>query len=98
MALTRRTWYAAAIEKAPGTPAAAPTFYLPYSGVIKKERKPEYSTEERGTRDTNYNVQYTTRKASGEFKGKYYNDTAPYLIYGAMGTDTVSQPDAKGAP
>lgn len=88
--MTRRTWYAAAIEKTPGTPASAPTLYLPYSGVIKKDRKAEYSTEERGTRDTNFSVQYTTRKASAEFKGKYYNDTAPYLIMGAMGTDSVT--------
>lgn len=98
MAITRKTWYGMSRETTPGTPVTTPTFYLPKKGSIKKERKPEYSTEERGTRDTNYAVQYTTRKASADFKGNFYVDTSPYFILGAMGSVSSTQPDATHVP
>src|SRR2546423_8109175 len=98
MAITRRTWLGMGREATPGKPADTPTFFIPLSGSIKTDRKPEYSTEERGTRDTNWNVAYTTRKASADFKGKYYNDSCPYILLGAFGKDTVTPATAPTPP
>jgi hypothetical protein len=98
MAITRKTWYAMSRETTPGTAATTASFWLPKKGDLKRERKPEYSTEERGTRDTNYQVQYTTRKSTADFKGLFYVDTDPYFILGAMGAVSSTQPDSTHVP
>ena len=72
--------------------------YLPLAGVLKPEWKPEYDTSERGTRDTNYSANFTTRKSSAEFKGQFFNDTSPQILALALGADAVTQPDKAKAP
>ena len=37
-------------------------------------------------------------KAKGTISGPWYNDTSPYFLYGFMGTDIATQPNAGTAP
>lgn len=90
--ISKKGWLAVATETAPGTPAAAPTLYVPTKATYKNLKHRVYSQEDRGTRDGNYNASDTTKMAKGDFKGAWYNDSMGYFLMGFMGTDVVTLP------
>jgi len=98
MAISKKSSLGIAKETTAYTAMATVSQYLPTKSIVKGGWKPEYLNEERGDRNANYGVVLTTRQGDGDPKGPWYNDTSGYWLYGFMGTDTVTQPDATHVP
>jgi hypothetical protein len=97
-AISKKTWLGLAIETTPGTAVLTPVRYIPTKSGIKGERKPIFSDEDRGTRDKNFVPLYGPRQGSISAKGRWFNDSCPIFLYGAMGGYAVSQPNAGSCP
>jgi hypothetical protein len=98
MAISKKSWLGVATEASPGTARTTPTLYHPCKSKFSNKTKYVYLDEERGTRDGNYGRVPTVQHATGSITGPYYNDTSPYFLYGFMGADTASQPNAGTDP
>jgi hypothetical protein len=98
MALSKKSFMGVAREATPGTAMTAPTLYIPTKSTTKARRKTEYTDEERGDRNSNYDAIDTIRWGEWDSKGPWYGDTCAYLLLGAMGGDTITQPDSINAP
>lgn len=100
MSISKKSALAIAKETTPYTAMTVPSSngWIPTKSIVKGGWKPEYLNEERGDRNENYGVVLTTREGDGDPKGPWYNDTSGYFLYGFMGSDTVTQPDATHVP
>lgn len=98
MAISKKSWTGVGVEGTPGTNITTPTLYVPTKSTMKGQWHSEYLNEERGTRDANYDRVLTTREGSVDLKGPWYNDAHGYYLIGALGADTVTQPDATHVP
>lgn len=98
MGISKKSWTGVAKEATPGTAMAAPTLYVPTKTTFKGGKKREYLNEERGDRNSNYGVVDSIRQSAVNIKGPWYNDALGYFLYGAMGVDTPTQPNAGTAP
>lgn len=98
MALSKKSWTGIAREAISGTAIASPTLYMPTKTTFKGGKKREYLNEERGDRNANYGVVDSIRQTALDFKGPWYNDVHPYLLIGAMGSETPSQPAVSTDP
>lgn len=97
-ALSKRTWLGIAREAVPGTAITTPTRYIPCKSTVKGTVKNVILDEERGTRDAAYGHVQTTREGSIDVKGSFYPDSFGYLLLGALGSVTSTQPDNTGNP
>lgn len=97
-AISKKTWLGLALETTPGTAVTTPTRYIPCKSDMKGLRKPEYSDDDRGSRDKNFQVVYGQREGSLSLKGDWFNDACVPLLYGAMGGIASTQPDATNNP
>jgi hypothetical protein len=97
-AISKKTFLGLALETTPGTAITTPVRYIPCKSTIKAERKPEYTDDDRNSRDANFTVTYGTRKGGVDVKGNWYNDACATLLYALMGGYAVSQPDATHVP
>jgi hypothetical protein len=98
VAISKKSWLGVDTEATPGTARLTPTVYHPCKSKFTNKTKYVYLDEERGTRDANYGRVPTVQMASGSLQGPWYNDTSPYFLYGFMGGDTPTQPNATNAP
>ena len=98
MAISKKSWLGVATEATPGTARTAPKVFHPCKSKFSNKTKYVYLDEERGTRDANYGRVPTVQHATGSITGPYYNDTSPYFLYGFMGADTPTQPNAGTDP
>lgn len=98
VALSKRTWLGIAREATPGTAITTPTRYLPCKSTVKGTIKNVILDEERGTRDAAYGHVQTTREGAIDIKGSFYPDSFGYLLLGAVGAVTSTQPDSTGNP
>lgn len=98
MAISKKTWTGIAREATSGTAIANPTVFIPTKTTFKGGKKREYLNEERGDRNGNYGVVDSIRQTALDFKGPYYNDVHPYLLIGALGANTSTQPNSGTAP
>ena len=98
LGISKKTWTGVAREATPGTAIANPTLYVPTKTTFKGGKKREYLDEERGDRNMNYGVVDSIRQSALQLKGPYYNDAHVYLLLGAMGAETPTQPNAGTAP
>lgn len=98
MSISKKSYLAIAKETTPYTPATTASQYIPTKSIVKGGWKPIYMDEERGDRNANYDAVLTTREGDGDPKGPWYNDTSGYFLFGFMGADAVSQPDAAHVP
>jgi hypothetical protein len=97
-AISKKSWAGVGKEAVPYTAQTSPTVYVPGKSTMKFNKKREYIDDERNSRDDNYDVVDTTRQGAFDIKGNWYNDTSGYFVLGALGADTVTQPDATHAP
>lgn len=98
MAISKKTFLGIARETTPGTAVTTPTRYIPCKGTIKGMRKPEYSDEDRNSRDKNFHVVYGPRKGEVDIKGGWFNDASVPLLLGVMGSLSSAQPDSVNVP
>jgi hypothetical protein len=98
MAISKKSWLGIGLETVPGTALATPSKFIPTKSIVKGTQHKQRMNDERGDRNANYDVVATTREGDGDPKGDYYNDTSPYFLFGFMGADTVTQPDATHVP
>lgn len=96
--ISKLSWLGVATEATPGTPIATPTVLAPTKSSFKNQKKIAYEDDERGTRDAVYGARITTKMASGDIKGNWYNNSGGYFLYAFMGADTASQPNAAQDP
>ena len=98
MAISKKSWLGVARENPNGTAAITPTVYHPAKSKFTNKTKYVYLDEERGSRDANYGRVASIQQATGSVDGPFYYDTSPYFLFGFMGGDTVTQPNATAAP
>lgn len=92
MAVSKKSWLAYVKEVTSGTPVTPPTLLVPAKSKFSGIPKFVYQTEDRGTRDDNYDRVRTTQDGKGDIKGNWYNDSYARFLYLFMGASTPSQP------
>jgi hypothetical protein len=96
-AISKKSWLGVAREATPGTAITTPTMYVPTKSTLKNKRKQEFLNEERGTRDSDYDVVDTIRNATWDIKGPFYPDSYTYFLIGAMGDVSSAQQGSTAA-
>ncbi len=98
MAISKKTWLGLAVESSPGTAVTVPVRYVPCKSTFKGIQKPEYTEEDRNSRDKNFTAVYGPRSAEFTIKGDWYNDASVPFLFGAMGASADSQPNSVNCP
>jgi hypothetical protein len=91
MAISKKSWLGVAREATSGTAITTPTLYVPTKSNMKALKKREHLDEERGDRNGNYDIIDTTRDASWDIKGPWYNDAHVYFLLAALGSLSSAQ-------
>lgn len=97
-AITRKSWCGIGTETTAGTALATPTLFVPCKSTVKFKQDEETPDEERDSVDETFDVIQTTRHGEADPKGNWYMDTSPEFLYLWFGGETLTQPDAGGAP
>ena len=97
MAISKKSWLGVAREATFGTAITTPSLYVPTKSMLKQMKKREHLDEERGDRNSNYDVIDTTRWGEWDIKGPWYPDSMVYFLIAAFGSVSSAQQAATTA-